>query len=61
MDELKARLARAGSVIEEKVSINTDYVITGNEVPEDDANYKQAALLSVPTVPMARILPYLGD
>ncbi len=60
-EDLKARLVRAGAVIEDKISINTDYVITGAEVAEDDPNYKQAALLSVPTVPMARILPYLGD
>ncbi len=61
-DELKARIARTGAIIEDKVTIHTDYVIVGTEIDqENDANYKQAAILSVPNVPMERLLGYLGD
>lgn len=61
LDEIKARLVRAGVKIEDKVTIHTDYIIKGTEIAEDDAVYKQALLLSVPSVDMARILKYLGD
>lgn len=60
MDELKRRIRLTGAVLEDTVSIFTDYVLKGDEA-EEDPNFKTAVNLSVPVMPVQDILPYVAD
>ncbi|MBI5368081.1 MAG: hypothetical protein HZA54_13660 [Planctomycetes bacterium] len=60
MDELKRRILTTGAVIEDTVTIHTDYVLRGADA-EEDPNFKIAVNLSVPMMPVEEILPYIGD
>ncbi|MBI3272588.1 MAG: hypothetical protein HYZ53_26600 [Planctomycetes bacterium] len=60
MDELRRRIAATGAVLEDTVSIFTDYVLRGQEA-EEDANFKTAVDLSVPVMAVQEILPYIAD
>jgi NAD-dependent DNA ligase len=55
-----ARIRNIGSIVQDQVSFDTDFLIVGDSY-QTDANYERAGLLSVPWRPHFEAYRFLGD